>query len=233
MDNINESVQTEETKVESQETQKTVIVNLLYEVADEIFNTFDMYKKVSRLNDKIQENLKAYINTCVTLGSLPYRQTIYDGIEISQYEVIDCIKPLSHFVVKVGATSGEDEGQINHLKSIVAQVESKGEVDTRILSVEEFNRISAALSGALKCKVTHIERVRLSLAEAARLTYHASTGWVFGEMTYAPFDLDIAIMDEYATDNYRDFRRKFLVAMEQGIRGAQTGNTDKGAEQSK
>jgi hypothetical protein len=106
-------------------------------------------------------------------------------------------------------------------------------VDNRILSVEEFNRISAALSGALKCKVTHIERVRLSLAEAARLTYHASTGWVFGEMTYAPFDLDIAIMDEYATDNYRDFRRKFLVAMEQGIRGAQTGNTDKGAEQSK
>lgn len=209
-----------------------VKVNFLYEIASEIIYAIDDYKKVSRLNDNVMSNLRAYINTCVTIGSLPYRQTIFEGIDISQYEVIDAIPCLSNFVVRVNAVNGEDESEVNHVSEIVAYSGAKfKEVVTNTLPVEQFNRITAALSGALKCGITTISRKRLSIAEASRLSYHTSTGWVFGDTTYAPFGLDIAILDEFATDAYQDFKKKFLIAMGHNIRGSQgSGKKDSSAE---
>jgi hypothetical protein len=218
-------------------------VSILMSVAPQMFENIQAAKKTSKLNlDEFK--FRDYVNTCVVLGNLPTTQVMYDGVSIDEYKVIDAISCLSHFISRVNVVTKDSLMEKDHVvnKTVMVEEATKAiksdnvkDEDTeaakniyvpRILSVDDFNRVSMLLKGALRCGLTTVTRAKITLAEVK--VSHVVDGLFYeGDFDFAPVELDVQIYDEYEAVERKTFMKHFNIWIVKELMSAKSTSEDK------
>lgn len=218
-------------------------MNILLSSVYDIYQAIEAAKSVTKLQIGAQ-TFADYVNTCVAVGTTPYMHKQYDGVDIDEYKVIDAISCLSHFVVRVNTVSAESLYEYDHLGGLVELpvqlhnivkrdveypdgVDEDGKPKTkivkeayapRILTVEEFNRVTMSLKRALRCGETTFTRARQTLTGVADMAHSAGANYFdTGSFEYAPVKIKSPIFDEYEKIEASTFKRHFLLFIQKEL----------------
>lgn len=218
--------------------------NILVVLSDAIYEDVKAAKSVSKLSVSA-DKFRDYVHTCTILGQIPYHVNMHEGVSIDDYEVIDAVSCLSHYVARVNAVTEESLEEADHLVSVVPEVDVTIKLKDaytdesgvehpavyyvpRELPVEEFNRITIALKGAIHCGKTTIHRDKVTLAKLSDMTHVFNGKYHIFKMDYAPAVIDTAIFDDYDARDFSDFKTKLHVDILKKLSVKQSSKKDSG-----